>query len=133
MTAAAFDPLGAARELEAAGMDRELAEVTALNMQKAGNAHQDQLAARADLEKHQVATEATLENHRLANRTDLEKHQIATEAALEKHRIETKADIDSGLANLRADMLRVALGIVIANAAFVVANTGIVIAVVKFL
>ena len=89
MDDAAFDTLAAARELEAAGMDRGLAEVTALNMHKAGTAHLDQLATRADLE--------------------------------------------TGLANLRSDMLKVALGIVVANAAFVVANTGVVIAAVKFL
>lgn len=111
METAAFDTLAAARELEAAGMDRHLAEVTALNMHKAGTAHLDQLATKADLENHQNATEAKLENHRVA----------------------TKGDIETGLANLKSDMLKVALGIVIANAAFVVANTGIVIALVKFL
>ena len=111
MDTAAFDALAATRELEAAGMDRNLAEVTALNMHKAGTAHLDQLATRADLENHQTATRAELKNH-----------QLATEAALE-----------TGLANLKADMLKVALGVVIANAAFVVANAGLVIAVVKFL
>ena len=58
METAAFDTLAAARELEAAGMDRHLAEVTALNMHKAGTAHLDQLATKADLENHQLATEA---------------------------------------------------------------------------
>ena len=49
MDTAAFDPLAAARELEAAGMDRNLAEVTVLNMKMAGTAHLDQLATKADL------------------------------------------------------------------------------------
>ena len=118
MDSAAFNTLAAARELEAAGMDRGLAEVTALNMHRAGTAHLDQLATKADLENHGLATQAALESHRQT-----------TESALENHRVATKADI----ADLRADMLKVALGIVIANAAFVVANTGLVIAVVKFL
>ena len=80
------------------------------------------LATRADLENHQRVTEGKPENL-----------HPATKAEVENHRLETKADIETGLANLRADMLKAALGIVIANAAFVVANTGIVIAVVKFL
>ena len=88
MEAAAFDTLAAARELEAAGMDRHLAEVTALNMHKAGTAHLDQLATKADLE-----------NHRLATRADL---------------AELKAELKTG-------MLKVAVGIVITNAGFVLA------------
>ena len=129
MDNAAFDTLAVARELEAAGMDRGLAEVTALNMHRAGTAHLDQLATKADLDNHGLATQAALESHRQATESALENHRQATESALENHRVATKADI----ADLRADMLKVALGIVIANAAFVVANTGLVIAVVKFL
>ena len=49
MDNAAFDTLAAARELEAAGMDRGLAEITALNMHRAGTAHLDRLATKADL------------------------------------------------------------------------------------
>ena len=71
MDTAAFDTLATARELEAAGMDRDLAEVAALNMQKAGTAHLDQLATKADLENHRVATKADLENHRVATKADL--------------------------------------------------------------
>ena len=88
METAAFDTLAAARELEAAGMDRHLAEVTAINMHKAGTAHLDQLATKADLE-----------NHRLA----------------------TKADLAELKAELKTGMLKVAVGIVITNAGFVLA------------
>ena len=154
METAAFDTLAAARELEAAGMDRHLAEVTALNMHKAGTAHLDQLATRADLENHRAATRADFENHRAATKADLENHQaatkadlekhqlateakleyhqLATEAKLENHRLATKADIEkhqlaneTALAELKAelkmDMLKVAVGIVITNAGFVLA------------
>ena len=133
MDTAAFDTLAAARELESAGMDRNLAEVTALNMHKAGTAHVDQLATRGDFENHSLATQAALENHRQATEASLENHRQATEASLKNHRLETRTALEAGLADLRADMLKVALGIVIANAAFVVANAGLVIAVVKFL
>ena len=105
MDTAAFDTLAGAGELETAGMVRDLAEVTALNMHKARTAHLDQLTTKGDFENH----------------------SLATQAALESHRVETKADI----ADLRSDMRKV--GIVIANAAFVVANAGLVIAAVKFL
>ena len=88
METAAFDTLAAARELEAAGMDRHLAEVTALNMHKAGTAHLDQLATKTDLEKHRLATKADL--------------------------AELKAELKTG-------MLKIAVGIVITNAGFVLA------------
>ena len=99
MDNAAFDTLAAARELEAAGMDRGLAEVTALNMHRAGTVHLVQLATKTDLEKHQLAT-----------KTEIEKHQLANEAAL----AELKGE-------LKMDMLKVAVGIVITNAGFVLA------------
>ena len=85
METAAFDTLAAARELEAAGMDRPLAEVTALNMHKAGTAHLDQPATSADLERHQLANE-------------------------------------TAFAQLKVDMLKVAVGIMITNAGFVLAG-----------
>ena len=74
-----------------------------------------------------------LEKHWTATKGELEKHWTATKGELANHRLAARAELETGLANLRSDMLKVALGIVIANAAFVVANTGIVIAVVKFL
>ena len=117
METAAFDTLAAARELEAAGMDRHLAEVTALNMHKAGTAHLDQLATKGDLENHRLATQADLEKHQLATQADLEKHQLATRADLENHRLATRAD----LAELKTGMLKIAVGIVITNAGFVLA------------
>ena len=132
METAAFDTLAAAREFEAAGMDRHLAEVTALNMHKAGTAHLDQLATKGDLENHRLATQADLDNHRLATKADLEKHQLATKADLEKHELATRADLERHqLANetalaelkveLKVDMLKIAVGIVITNAGFVLA------------
>ena len=133
MDTAAFDALAAARDLEAAGMDRDLAEVTALNMQKAGTAHVDQLATRADLDNHRNATSAELENHRNATSAELENHRLANKSDLETGLAGLRTELKTEISDLRADMLKVALGIVIANAAFVVANTGIVIAAVKFL
>ena len=121
METAAFDTLAAARELEAAGMDRHLAEVTALNMHKAGTAHLDQLATKGDLENHRLATQADLEKHQLATQADLEKHQLATRADLENHRLATRADLAELKAELKTGMLKVAVGIVITNAGFVLA------------
>ena len=100
MDTAAFDTLTVARDLEAAGMDRTLAEVTASNMQLAGTAHLDQLATKTDLKVESAAT---------------------------------KTELKAEIATLKADMLKVAIGIVVANAGLVVANAGFVIAAVKFL
>ncbi len=47
--AASFDTLEATRELEAAGMDRQVAEATAENIRKASTANFEQLATKADL------------------------------------------------------------------------------------
>ena len=121
METAAFDTLAAARELETAGMDRHLAEVTALNMHKAGTAHLDQLATRADLEKYQLATRADLEKYQLATTADLEKHQFATRADLERHQLANETALAELKAELKVDMLKVAVGIVITNAGFVLA------------
>ena len=121
METAAFDTLAAARELEAAGMDRHLAEVTALNMHKAGTAHLDQLATRADLENHRLATRADLEKHQLATRADLENHRLATSADLEKHQLANETALAELKADIKMDMLKVAVGIVITNAGFVLA------------
>ena len=60
MDTAAFDTLAGARELETAGMVRDLAEVTALNMHKARTAHLDQLATQVALESHRVETKADI-------------------------------------------------------------------------
>ncbi len=47
--AASFDTLETARALEAAGMDRRVAEATAENIRKASTANFEQLATKADL------------------------------------------------------------------------------------
>ena len=76
MTAAAFDTLTTARELEAAGVERRQAEAIAGAVRQAVSADRGELA--------------------------------------------TKADLDTAIADLKADMLKVAIGVaigvVIANA-----------------
>ena len=121
MDNAAFDTLAAARELEAAGMDRGLAEVTALNMHRAGTVHLVQLATKTDLEKHQLATKTELEKHQLATKTELEKHQLATKTEIKKHQLANEAALAELKGELKMDMLKVAVGIVITNAGFVLA------------
>ena len=49
MTARTFNPLAAARELEAAGIERRHAEAIAEGMRRAATADHDELATKADL------------------------------------------------------------------------------------
>ena len=49
MTASTFDALSAARDLEAAGIERRQAEAIAEGMRRAVSADRDELATKADL------------------------------------------------------------------------------------
>ena len=59
-------------------MGRHLAEVTALDMHKAGTAHLDQLATRADLEGHRLATKADLAELKAELETGMLKVSVAS-------------------------------------------------------
>ena len=60
MSASTFDTLKAARELEAAGMDRTQAEAVAKTMRDAAGADLDRVATKADL--YQVALAIVIAN-----------------------------------------------------------------------
>ena len=60
MSASTFDTLKAARELEAAGMDRTQAEAVAKTMRDAAGADLDRFATKADL--YQVALAIVIAN-----------------------------------------------------------------------
>ena len=67
MTAATFDTLTAARELEAAGIERRQAEAIAGTVRTAVAADRDALATKADL----AEIRADLETHRAATKADI--------------------------------------------------------------
>ena len=74
MSAAAFDTLTTARELEAAGIERRQAEAIAEGMRRAAGADREQLATKADLAEVRAdlaALEARLRAD-LATKADLE-------------------------------------------------------------
>jgi hypothetical protein len=96
VTATAFDTLKAARDLEAAGIDSRQAEAIVSTIRQSGDA---------------VATKSDLEAVRIAMSADLEAARIALRADLDTARSAMRAD----LAELKSDMLKVAIGIVIAN------------------
>ena len=109
MSAAAFDTLGAARDLEAAGFDRPQAEAVATAINHSGA----QAATKADLEQHRATTKADLDQIRAATRADLEQHRATTKAdldqlraAFDQHRATTKADLDTAVATLRAEIAK---------------------------
>ena len=64
MSAATFDTLSAARDLEAAGIERKQAEAIAEGMRRAAGADRGELATKADLADLRVATRADLETLR---------------------------------------------------------------------
>ncbi len=90
MTAPAFDTLATAHTLEAAGIGRQQAEAIAGVVRQATDANRGELATKADL----AALKAEL------------KAEIAT----------LKTEFETRIAALKADMLKLAIGIVIANA-----------------
>ena len=96
VTATAFDTLKAARDLEAAGIDSRQAEAIVSTIRQSGDA---------------VATKSDLEAVRIAMSADVEGVRIALRADLDTARSAMRAD----LAELKSDMLKVAIGIVIAN------------------
>ena len=92
MTATAFDTLKAARDLEAAGIDSRQAEAIVSTIRQSGDA----VATKSDLEAVRIAMSAYLDTARSAMRADL--------------------------AELKSDMLKVAIGIVIANVGLTVTS-----------
>ena len=92
MTATAFDTLKAARDLEAAGIDSRQAEAIVSTIRQSGDA----VATKSDLEAVRIAMSADLDTARSAMRADL--------------------------AELKSDMLKVAIGIVIANVGLTVTS-----------
>ena len=60
MSASTFNPLEAARVLEAAGIERRHAEAIAEGMRRAATADHDELATKADLDEFRTATTGDL-------------------------------------------------------------------------
>ena len=103
MTATAFDTLKAARDLEAAGIDSRQAEAIVSTIRQSGDA----VATKSDLEAVRIAMSADVEGVRIALRADLDTAWSAMRA---------------DLAELKSDMLKVAIGIVIANVGLTVTS-----------
>ena len=127
MSAAALDTLSVARDLEAAGIERGHAEAIA----KAVHHGDERAATKADLDQLRAATKADIdqlradidqlraafEQHRAATKADLDQLRAATradlDAAIAALRASTRADLDTAITSLKADMLKVAIGIVV--------------------
>ena len=109
MSAAALDTLSVARDLEAAGIERGHAEAIA----KVVHLGDERAATKADLDTAIAAL-------RTATKADLDTAKADLGTAIAALRATTKADLDTAIASLKADMLKVAIGIaisvVIANA-----------------
>ena len=105
MSAAAFDTLTAARDLEAAGIERRQAEAIAGTVRTAA-ADRDALATKADL----AELRADLAEHRAATTTDLAELEARLTARMDT--FATKAD----LAGVRSELgtIRWSVGLIAA-------------------
>ncbi len=98
-TATAFDTLATAHTLETAGIGRQQAEAIASVVRQATDTNREELATKADLKAEIAALKAEL------------KAEIAT----------LKTEFETRIAALKADMLKLAIGIVLANTGLTVA------------
>ena len=71
MTDAAFDTLAAARDLEAAGVERAHAEAIAGAVRKAAGAGHEELATKADIDRLEAATKADIDRLEAATKADI--------------------------------------------------------------
>ena len=112
MSAAAFDTLSVARDLEAAGFDRPQAEAVATAINYSGA----QAATRDDVDQLRASFDqlrASFDQHRAATRDDVDQlrasfdqHRAATKADIDQLRATTKADLDTAVATLRTEIAR---------------------------
>ena len=80
MTDAAFDTLAAARDLEAAGVERAHAEAIAGAVRKAAGAGHEELATKADIDRLEAATKADIDRLEAATKADIDRLEAATKA-----------------------------------------------------
>lgn len=114
-----FDTLAAARDLEAAGIEPKHAEaIVSIQRKTAG-----ELATKTDLDNavSKLATKADLSNAVSKLATKAELNNLATKTELAIANLATKVELAELRAEIKADMLKVAVGIVIANAALTAA------------
>ena len=101
MNSTAFDTLAAARELEAAGIERRHADAIAAITRRAAAADRETQATKADI----AGLDARLASHAQATKADI----AGLDARLASHAQATKADIaglDARLAGLEARIYR---------------------------
>ena len=119
--AIAFDTHQFVKHLTANGFTEQQAEALAREQVNLLNSN---LATKADIEALRLATKsdietvkADIETLRQETKADIEKLRLATKADIEKLRLATKADIES----VKADLLKWMFGAMIAQGGLVVA------------
>ena len=99
MSAAAFDTLRIARDLEAAGIERHQAEAHAEALRSVAQSARAESATKADLEAAAAGLEARLRSD-LATKADLAAAVAGLEARLRSD-LATKADLAAAVAEIR--------------------------------
>ena len=104
-----LDTIDTTRDLEATGIARPHAEAIARAVGRTG----EQLATKADCERHEAATRADFKRHETATKVDFKRHESSTKVQFERHEAATdskferfESAIRADIANLRAEMCR---------------------------
>ena len=123
--AIAFDTHQFVKHLTANGFTEQQAEALAREQVNLLNSN---LATKADIEALRLATKSDIETLRLATKADIEALRLATKADIETLRQETKADIETlrlatkaDIESVKADLLKWMFGAMIAQGGLVVA------------
>ena len=128
MTTAVFDTLKASDTLKAAGIEAKQAEAIVHTM---AGAFEDTVATKADLDKLESSVKTDVANLKAELKQDIAavKAELKEDIGIVKGELKataTKAD----LVEVKADMFKVAIGVVIA---IILANATMTIALIRFL
>lgn len=107
---AALDTLQVSKDLQAASFTPAQAEALAKLLRDRQEADLSQLATKTDLEHLRAATKA-----------DLEQLRIATKADIDQLRIATRSDLSAGLADLKAELLKWVITLLLGQVAVIAA------------
>ena len=128
MTTAVFDTLKASDNLKAAGIEAKQAEAIVHTM---AGAFEDTVATKADLDKLESSVKADMANLKAELKAEIAEVRTELKQDIAEVKVELKGTATkAGLVEVKADIFKVAIGVVIA---IILANATMTIALVRFL
>ena len=104
MSGAHIDLIGTVRDLEASGIERPQAEAIA----RAIGCTEEQLATKADLERHEASMKAGFERHEASTKAGAEQFESSMKAEFERFESEMKANFERLESEMKAEYERFA-------------------------